>query len=250
MAEPYLLCPPSWRRGTLDPDPTGGLILSVESGSTPSTTVEAYWDGDIPWLTPKDVTSKQHGIFVSETERTLTPEGLRNASSTLHSPGTVFLTKRAPVGVVAVNTVPMAINQGFLAFRCGAHLRPLYLAFWLKANRPYLQKVANGSTYPELYLSDLFEFELAVPEINVQDKLIEAICALQFASLLTIPLEQSSSRPEDLAKIQRFKVRFSRLIDALLPLLLSGEADVSHLSSTWLDKDEKRPILRSAIPVR
>ena len=71
-----------------------------------------------------------------------------------------------------------------------------------------------------------------------------------FASLLTIPLEQSSSRPEDLAKIQRFKVRFSRLIDALLPLLLSGEADVSHLSSTWLDKDEKRPILRSAIPVR
>ncbi|MDI1433876.1 restriction endonuclease subunit S [Polyangium sorediatum] len=225
MAEPYLICPKSWRRSTLEPD--GDLITRVDSGGTPSTSVDAYWDGDLPWLTPKEITSLQDGLFVSRTERSITQLGLEHSSAKLLPPGTVMLSKRAPVGAVAVNAVPMATNQGFLNFRCGPALRPLYLAYWLRANRPYLDKVANGSTYPELYQSDLFEFELAVPPLDVQDRIIEVLSALQFAALLGLPLEQSVTRPEAMVALQAQNRRLSSIRDALLPQLLSGALDVS-----------------------
>jgi len=216
MAEPLLKCPNNWVHGSLEPDPTKGLVISADSGSTPNTDNDDYWDGDISWLTPKEIASKEYGIYVSQTERKLTTLGLRNCSTHLHPPGTVLLTKRAPVGIVAVNTVPMAVNQGFICFTCGDLLRPLYLAYWLRFNRPYLELVANGSTYPELYIGDLFEFEISVPPIEEQDKILEIISALQFASLLGIPLEQSAitSEQRNLSmKMRHLRKEFSVAID-------------------------------------
>src|SRR5690606_10460962 len=113
-------------------------------------------------------------------------------------PNTVMLTKRAPVGAVAVNTVPMSTNQGFLNFACGPKLRPLFLAYWLIANRPYLDAVANGSTSPELYLTDLFEFELSVPPLEVQDRILETLQSVRLLSLLGQPLQQAITETQEL----------------------------------------------------
>lgn len=227
MAEPYLMCPTNWRHGTLEPDKRVGLIDAVDSGSTPSTTKEEYWDGVIPWLTPKEVCALHGGIYVSSTERKITDSGLANCSAKLLPVGTVMLTKRAPVGEVAVNAVPMATNQGFLNFRCGAHLRPLYLAYWLKVNRPYLDLIANGSTYPELYLGDLFEFQISVPEIDEQDRILEFINALQFVTLLGEPMQQSATSPDAVVAIQQQNGRLTYIRDSILPLLLSGQISLS-----------------------
>src|SRR6266566_7551254 len=230
MAEPFLRCPRSWRHATLQPDGETGIIDSVESGGTPSTTVDEYWDGDIAWLTPKEITGFSDQLFVSQTERTITQLGLQNSAAKLMPPGTVMLSKRAPIGAVAVNAVPMATNQGFLNFRCGSLLRPLYLAYWLRVNRPYLEKVANGSTYPELYQGDLFEFEIAVPPLETQDQIVGVLNALQYASLLGLPLEQSVPDPELMVRLQKQNRRLTEIRDAVLPALLSGLLDVSRLA--------------------
>ena len=232
MAEPYLRCPKNWRRASLEPDKAGEAIVRVDSGGTPSTSVDEYWDGDVPWLTPKEITGFTDGLFVSRTERSITQTGLDNSAAKLLPAGTVMLSKRAPVGAVAVNAVPMATNQGFLNFRCGKLLRPLYLAYWLRGNKPYLDKVANGSTYPELYQNDLFEFEIALPPIDIQDRIIEVLNALQFAALLGLPLEQSVSSPERMVALQEQNRRLSGIRDAILPLLLSGALDVTRPSIT------------------
>jgi type I restriction enzyme S subunit len=229
MADPYLICPPDWYKGTLAPDRDRGLIVRVDTGSTPQTTNEDYWDGGIAWLTPKEITGFTENLFVSRTERTISQLGLENSSARLMPPGTVMLSKRAPVGAVAVNAVPMATNQGFMNFTCGQLLRPLYLAYWLRTNRPYLDQVANGSTYPELYISDLFEFEIAVPSLTVQDRIIELIGALQFVTALGLPLEQSVTSPESLLAMQDQNHRLSALRDAMVPLLLSGKLDLSQV---------------------
>ena len=231
MAEPFLQCPPQWRKGTLEPDPKKALIMTADTGTTPKTEVERYWDGEIPWLTPKEITRRQGGIFVSTTERMITREGLMESSLRLHPAGTVMLTKRAPVGAVAVNTVPMAVNQGFLAFSCGPGLRSTYLAYWLIANRPYFEQVANGSTYPELYIGDLFEFEISVPPVNYQDQVIEVIRALQFAALLALPIEQALGNSSQIVKIHAYRDRMEHLVQSLLILLLSGKLDVNHVKS-------------------
>ncbi len=231
MAEPYLICPSSWHKTTLEPDPKGEVIVRVESGGTPSTKVEEYWDGDVPWLTPKEITRFSDGLFVSRTERSITQLGLLSSAAKLMPSGTVMLSKRAPVGAVAVNAVPMATNQGFLNFRCGKRMRPLYLAFWLRANKPYLDKVANGSTYPELYVNDLFEFEISVPPLDLQDRILDALSALQFAALLGLPLEQSVTAPEQMVAMQEQNRRLSQIRDQILPLLLAGTFDVSSLTA-------------------
>lgn len=231
MADPFLACPADWLKATMEPDPKGEVILRADSGGTPSTTIAEYWDGDIPWLTPKEITGLADGLFVSRTERSITQAGLAGSAAKLMPPGTVMLSKRAPVGAVAVNAVPMATNQGFLNFRCGKLLRPLYLAFWLRANKPYLDKIANGSTYPELYQGDLFEFEIAVPPLETQDRIIEVLNALQFALLLGSPLEQSVTSPERMVVLQKQNRRLAQIRDTLLPALLSGAIDVSELAT-------------------
>lgn len=226
MAEPYLKCPADWLRGTLAPDPQSGLIVKVDSGGTPSTTNPDYWDGDVPWLTPKEITNFDDGLFVSQTERMISKKGLSESAAKLFPAGTVMLTKRAPVGSVAINAVPMTTNQGFLNFQCGTLLRPVYLAYWLRANVPYLDLVANGSTYPELYKSDLFEFEIAVPSPSEQDAVISIIGALQYVTLLGLPLEQSVSSPDQMLRYQDQNRRLRSIRNSILPLLLSGKLDL------------------------
>jgi len=245
MAEPFLQCPKDWLRGTLEPDPKGPLIRRADTGSTPSTTREDYWDGDIPWLTPKEVTGLTDGLFVSRTERTITKAGLENSSTKLLPAGTVMLTKRAPVGAVVVNAVPMTTNQGFLNFQCGPALRPLYLAYWLRANQAYLDLVANGSTYPELYRGDLFEFEISVPPLDIQDKIIEVLSALQFVALMGLPFEQSVTAPEGMLAIQNQTRRLAVIRDQMLPLLLSGQLNVSRQSSPFLRTRNERTTTRA-----
>ncbi|MCC5954292.1 MAG: restriction endonuclease subunit S [Acidimicrobiia bacterium] len=225
MAEPYLLCPEAWDRTTLSPEKGGRFVIAAETGATPATTREEYWNGTIPWLTPKEVTDLDGTIYVSRTERTITEEGLKG-SAKLMPVGTVMLTKRAPVGVVVINAVPMATNQGFLNFTCGSGLRPAFLAAWLKANRPYLDLVANGSTYPELYVADLFEFELSVPPLGYQDKVISLLNAFQTVIAMEGSLEQLITSPDQLWSVQDKSRKLRQLRDEMLPLIVSGQIDL------------------------
>jgi type I restriction enzyme S subunit len=155
-------------------------------------------------------------------------------------PGTVMLTKRAPVGAVVVNTVPMATNQGFLNFTCGPLLLPAFLAAWLRANRPYLDAVANGSTYPELYASDLVEFEIAVPPREYQERVIAALNAFQIVLAMESSLEQLVVTPEDLSAVQTKARKLRSLRETLLPLLVSGEVGVGDFEASEVTLDAVR----------
>lgn len=230
MARPLLDCPQHWIRTTLEPNPHSSLITHVDSGATPSTTREEYWDGDIPWLTPKEITDHE-GIYVSTTERMITFSGLTHSAAKLLPAGTVMLTKRAPVGAVVINALPMATNQGFLNFRCGSLLRPLYLAYWFRVNKAYLDIVANGSTYPELYKSDLFEFEIAIPPIPEQDTILGVISALQYVAQIGTLLEQCVTDSGDMIQLQDLSRRLRTIRDAILPWLFAGTLDTSQVLS-------------------
>lgn len=230
MTEPYLLTPKHWLTGTLAPDARKGLIVAVDSGGTPSTKESAFWDGSIPWLTPKEITGTNHKIYVSRTERNITEKGLKNSSAKLMPPGTVMLTKRAPVGAAVVNAIPMTTNQGFLNFRCGTMLKPLYLAYWLKVNKPYLDLVANGSVYPELYKSDLFELQISIPEIEEQEAILRVIGALEYAINLGGALEQTPLNPDRVTEIQEQSRRLTAIKDDVIPALLSGELSITKVS--------------------
>ena len=223
MASPYLIHPRSWHITTLEPNRRHGFIVSVESGGTPKTAVEKYWNGNVPWLTPKEITRGNGALYVSSTERLITEEGLSLSAAKLMPAGTVMLTKRAPVGAVSIAAVPMCTNQGFLNFVCGPRLLPAYLAYWLLANGPYLDAVANGSTYPELYKSDMFEFEIAIPSIEKQKEVLKVVVATKQLMLLLDAAANSAVDVQEVLRFQSLRGKVERVFNGLLPLLLSGQ---------------------------
>ena len=178
MTRPMYRYNESWVVGNLEQSADTEIVTEVSSGGTPSTEDLKNWGGTIQWLTPKEVTNGRTFRYVTETQRTITTKGLDESAAKVLPPRTVMLTKRAPVGEVVINNAPMATNQGFLNFRCGKQLLPDFLYYWFKANRPYLDAVANGSTYAELYPSDAFEFQIGVPSVGEQRSIVGILGSL------------------------------------------------------------------------
>jgi hypothetical protein len=101
MAEPYLPNFKNWDTYTLEPNKKLDVIIQVDSGGTPNTKDESYWDGNIPWITPKEF-SNNDNLYYQHTERYITEKGLANSSAKIIPAYSVLLTKRAPVGLVGI----------------------------------------------------------------------------------------------------------------------------------------------------
>lgn len=112
--------PPGWRTAPL------GDVCRVVSGSTPKTEVAEYWGGDIPWLTPDDL-SKHRGKLITGGRRGLTQAGYASCSTRLTPVGSVLYSSRAPIGYVAIATREMCTNQGFKTAVPGPDLLPDFL---------------------------------------------------------------------------------------------------------------------------
>jgi len=226
MTDAYLPYPKIWEKSTLEPN-KDGPILSVVSGGTPSTEVEKYWDGNIFWLTPKEICNGNNQIFISKTKRCITDLGLKNSGARLLPPRIVLLTKRAPVGEAAVNTVPMSTNQGFLNFQCNNKMDPLFLYFWFKANKPYLIKVANGSTYKELYISDLFEFVIGYPPIDEQKRIVNFLLSLRLNNSIGKLIEDMECDDNKINKIHKDNHFLKHINEKILLNVMSGKVEVN-----------------------
>ena len=103
-------------------------LATIVGGGTPSRRQPAYWNGDVPWATPTDVTGLG-GRVISETASMITDEGLVNSSAALLPPCSLLMTTRATIGACAINQISMATNQGFqnLVPKEGAHVEFLYI---------------------------------------------------------------------------------------------------------------------------
>jgi type I restriction enzyme S subunit len=145
----------------------------IVGGATPKSEVEDYWNGDIPWTTPKDI-SDLDGKFLNDTPRKITALGLRNCSSELLPPNSVLFSSRAPIGHVAINTVPMATNQGFKSMVPGPKLDASFLYWWLKCHRSQLERLGNGATFKEVSKAVVERIEIPLPPL-VEQKRIAAI---------------------------------------------------------------------------
>ena len=103
--------PEWWKETTL------GKVVNISSGSTPSTNEDSYWNGDIPWITPKDLSS-HNSVFISKWERNITDKWLKNSSAQLLPQNTILFSSRAPIWYVAIAKNEVTTNQGFKNILC------------------------------------------------------------------------------------------------------------------------------------
>jgi type I restriction enzyme S subunit len=145
-------------------------IARVVGGATPKSGTVEYWDGEIPWTTPKDL-SDLDGKYLTDTPRKITSAGLKSCSSELLPPNSVLFSSRAPIGHVAINTVPIATNQGFKSFVPGPKLDASFLFWWLKCNRDQLELLGNGATFKEVSKAVVERIEIPLPPLDEQKRI-------------------------------------------------------------------------------
>jgi len=158
-----------WQQKTIE------RIARVTQGGTPSTSNPEYWDGTINWLTPAEM-GKGDSPYISSTKRTITEEGLGNCSSELLPAQSVIISTRAPIGHLAINTLPMAINQGCRGFVPVEDAHFLYYA--LLHAKPRLMDLGAGNTFKELSGSALKGFLLPTPKPPEQQKIADCLGSL------------------------------------------------------------------------
>ena len=142
-------------------------VLSVTSGATPDSGKSEYWDGDIRWITPEDV-STIDGYWITETRRKITREGYNSCGTSLVPRGSIVLTKRAPIGQLAILAEPACSNQGcFLLTPRGAQ-DSRYYYYWLATQADRLQVLGRGSTFMELSTDELKALHVPEPPLPQQ----------------------------------------------------------------------------------
>ena len=124
-------------------------VATIAGGGTPSRKERAYWNGDIPWATPTDVTGLS-GRAISETDAMITEAGLASSSATVLPPDSLLMTTRATIGACAINRVPMATNQGFQNLVPKQSTGVEFLYYLIQHHKRRLKRLAAGSTFLEL----------------------------------------------------------------------------------------------------
>ena len=149
-------------------------VTQVLGGGTPSRQESKFFGGGVPWATPTDVTALD-GMYISATRESITEEGLRSSSTKLLPVGAVLLTSRATIGFTAVAAAPICTNQGFVNFICGPDLLPEFLAYWLRTQKTKMLQHAGGTTFKEIARGTLRKFEIVLPEIEAQRRIVDLL---------------------------------------------------------------------------
>lgn len=152
-----------------------GDVATVVSGTTPSTTVAEYWDGEYNWVTPAEINDGT--IVVDKTQRKITALAIANCGLKSFPAGTVLLSSRAPIGKVAIAGTEMFCNQGFKNLICGELIYNKYLFWYLKYKKDYLNSLGRGATFKEISKTIVENVQVPLPPLEVQKKIAQTLDA-------------------------------------------------------------------------
>ena len=174
-----------------------GSIAKVVNGATPSTEHPEYYDGDIIWATTKDL-SNQNSKYFCHGERTITKKGYDSCSTEMIPAGNILMSSRAPIGLLAINTIDCCTNQGFKSLvidseKCDVE----YLYYYLKYHIKEIEALGSGTTFKEVSKASMEQYEVDLPDIDTQKSIAKALTILDAK---TINNNKISSELENIAK--------------------------------------------------
>jgi len=178
-------------------------FVKVLSGGTPKTDVDNYWNGGIPFFTPKDCPNE---FLVTSTEKTLTDTGLTNCNSRLFPKETIFITARGTVGKLALSQRPMAMNQSCYAVVAATPFNNLFLFLALLDGVAHFKQVASGGVFDAIVIDTFKLIPFLLPPAALTEQFGDRVRPVfDQMEVLTIASE-----------------RLKQARDALLPRLMSG----------------------------
>lgn len=161
------LIPDDWEVKSL------GEVATIVGGGTPYTLNSAYWNGDIQWFTPAELSDSKK--YVSKSERTITERGLKESSAKLLPKGTVLLTTRASIGITAILENPASTNQGFQSLIAKNNCCSEFLYYVIPLIKDEMLSRASGSTFAEISAKKLSTITFQLPPLAEQQRIAKAL---------------------------------------------------------------------------
>ncbi len=153
--------PEGWRLARL------GEVAEVVGGSTPSRENPDFWEGNIPWVVPSEITELS-GRYIRSTRDSITESGRASAGLRIIPAGSVLLTTRATIGATAINTVPVTTNQGFQNLIPLEGSDKLWLYNLIAECKLELEKRSAGSTFKEVSRDSIRSLPIPLPPLAEQ----------------------------------------------------------------------------------
>ena len=144
-------------------------LFSVVNGATPKSSVPEYWDGDIMWITPADMSFEMFEI--KDSRQKITAAGLASCGTTLVPNGSIVISTRAPIGQICIAGKELCTNQGCKTLVCFEELCNEYFYYYLKVQANVLNMLGRGTTFLELSSRDLEDFLLLLPPLAEQKEI-------------------------------------------------------------------------------
>ncbi|MCA2626932.1 MULTISPECIES: restriction endonuclease subunit S [unclassified Microcystis] len=145
-------------------------VCKIVNGSTPSSTIEEYWNGDIIWITPTDL-GKLSSSLITDAARKITKSGYQSCNTEIVPTNSVIISSRAPIGYIGIANIPLCTNQGCKSLVVTEKIDTWFLYFWLKLSIPVLKSIGKGTTFQEISKSQLTIFEIPLPPLSEQKRI-------------------------------------------------------------------------------
>jgi type I restriction enzyme S subunit len=145
-------------------------LTKVVAGGTPSTTRTDYFDGNVPWITPADLSGYTEK-YIGKGRKNLSELGLKNSSAKLLPANTVLFSSRAPIGYVAIAKNELATNQGFKNLLPNEFYDPSFAYYYLKHIKDFVESQASGTTFKEISGSKMGELPFLLPPLEEQRRI-------------------------------------------------------------------------------
>jgi type I restriction enzyme S subunit len=180
-------------------------IADVLSGGTPKTGVPEYWNGEIPFFTPRDAPDC---FYIQDTDKHVTALGLSKCASELYPSDTVFITARGTVGKVAIPSVPMAMNQSCYALRGKPGFPQRFVFLMTLQQVDYLKTNTGGATFDTIVVDTFRRMLVIKPACDI---------IANFAMKADALFDQVNTLQREIQNLRRTR-------DLLLPRLMSGDS--------------------------
>lgn len=155
--------------------------FQIESGGTPKTKNESYWNGSIQWATLVDLPQSDLVSEIHKTVRTITDIGVKNSSAKVLPVDSVIVSTRATIGRIGINKIPLATNQGFknIVIKDKNRVLPQYVAYMLTSRIEDMKQMATGGTFAELSKTNFSKLQIPLPPYSIQQEIVKEIETLE-----------------------------------------------------------------------
>lgn len=169
--------------------------FDIIAGATPKSDNVEFWDGDIPWITPADYKTEDRRVSVGK--RFITQKGLESCATALLPAGSVIFSKRAPIGLVVVNSQPLCTNQGCLGC-IPRNANSVFFYYTMSAFAEQYELYGSGTTFKEISAANFADFRLPYPPLAEQQAIADYLdkkCG-EIDELITIKQQKIESLKE------------------------------------------------------